>query len=735
MKRMRDKLAFFVLLTFFGGLGLFYSLTTPLFEAPDEVWHYAYVRYLVRERRLPPLTDPNTGAFQEVGQPPLYYLAAALVSGWAPDDDLQDLLWHNPGFGYQAGGALNDNKNMLVHTGQETRSWHGAVLAVRLARLVSLAFGLLTVVAAWGLGRAAFPAQPVMAHGVAATVAFTPQFLFISGIASNDSAAAALAAWALWAMAWAWRRGLTSRRSLGVGLLVGLAASAKTSNLLLALPALVVVGLGARGPWHQKATAWLALGAGAALTGGAWYLRNALQYGDPLGVGAHHDTPWRHATPPALAELLGELPQVFKSFWGAFGWGHVEYPTAIYLALGGLTAVGLLGWGVALIRRRLTGQRSVLCLSAAWCGLVFIALLSWMRQVGASHGRLLFPAIGAWAVLWVGGTTHVFVQRQSAGRWLLALLLGGLAALSLLTPWTVIRPAFALPRLLSPAAAATTVSPVDWTYGGAARLLGVALERDSVAPGEQLAVRACWEAVAGMEKDYTVFVQLVGRADARVAERATYPGLGRFPTSLWPVGRAFCDVYRLQVEEWAPVPELYDLLIGLYDAQTGERLAARTADGAKVSFTTPARVRVAPRQTLAVVPQHSADYVLGDAIALTGYDLSGLAHGGETLTVTLYWRADAQPPGDYTVFVHVLDETGQQLAQHDGPPRAGRYPTSAWQSGDRIPDTHVLNVPDLPAGHRLRLVAGMYDPATLDRLPVAGPLGPLPDNLIPLWNQ
>jgi len=733
MKHMRDRLALFVLLIFFGGLGLFYSLTTPLFEAPDEIWHYAYMRYLVRERRLPPLTDPNTGAFQEVGQPPLYYLAAALVSGWAPDADLQDLLWHNPGFGYQAGGTLNDNKNMLVHTGQETRSWRGAVLAVRLARLVSLAFGLLTVVAAWGLGRAAFSAQP--AWGVAATVAFTPQFLFISSVASNDSAAAALATCALWAMARAWRQGLTARRSLGVGLWIGLAASAKTSNLLLALPALVVVGLGARGTWRQRAAALLTLGAGAALTGGAWYLRNALQYGDPLGVGAHHDTPWRHATPPALADLLGELPQVFKSFWGAFGWGHVEYPTAIYLALGALTAIGLLGWGMALARRRLTGRRSVLVLAAAWCGLVLIALLSWMRQVGASHGRLLFPAIGAWAVLWVGGTAHVLLPLKSAGRWLLVLLLGGLATLSLLTPWTVIRPAFAPPRLLSPAAAATTVSPVNWTYGGAARLLGVALDRDSVAPGEQLAVRACWEAVAGMDQDYTVFVQLVGRADARVAERTTYPGLGRFPTSLWPVGRAFCDVYRLQVEDWAPVPELYDLLIGLYDAETGERLAARTADGADVAFTAPARVRVAPRQALAVAPQHPADYALGDAIALTGYALSRPVQSGAPLTVTLYWQADAQPPNDYTVFVHLLDGAGQQVAQHDGPPRDGRYPTSAWQPGDRIPDTHVLNVPELPAGQRLRLVAGMYDPDTLDRLPVAGPLGRLPDGLIPLWNQ
>ena len=66
------RIRLFSLLILFVLLGAVYSLTTPLFEAPDEVWHYAYVRYLAEERALPALTNDASGAYQEVAQPPLY---------------------------------------------------------------------------------------------------------------------------------------------------------------------------------------------------------------------------------------------------------------------------------------------------------------------------------------------------------------------------------------------------------------------------------------------------------------------------------------------------------------------------------------------------------------------------------------------------------------------------------------------------------------------------------------
>lgn len=734
---MRTHRRLIGLLLFFTFLGTLYSVTTPLFEAPDEVWHYGYVRYLVDERTLPALTEANNEIYQEVAQPPLYYAVAALTSGIAPDDDLPELMWHNPGFGYQAGGTVDDNKNMLVHTEREHFPWRGAVLAIRLARFTSLLFGLLTVVAAWGLGQEAFPGRPMWALSTASVVGLVPQFLFISGVVSNDSAAAALSTLALWVIARACTRGPTARRSLVIGLLIGLAALVKVSNLLLGPLALVALAL-VRHPKPRRIAPvfghWTLVVLTILAVGGWWYLRNAILYRDPFALAVHVDTPWGRSAPASLADLLAQLPKVYKSFWGAFGWGHIEFPLWVYLALGMLVVASLVGWARAFKTHGLTGSGAVFLLAASWGTLVLAALLEWMRKVEAPHGRLLFPAIGAWAVLLVGGWAGLVPsgRGKAHAHWMPAVLLASLTLLSCLTPWLVIRPAFALPSLLPPAEAATSVVSTDLVYGGTARLLGAALERTSAAPGETLAVRACWEAVAPISLDYTVFVHVIGQENVRIAERHTYPGLGRFPTTLWPVGQAFCDVYHLRLEEWAPAPELYDVIIGLFDAAAGDRLAVRDSNGTDITYPVVARVRVAPSQPLDVSPQFPLDYQLGHEITLAGYRLSGSIQASAPLTITLYWRADGRSQEDYTVLVHLLDEAGRIVTQHDGPPRYGRYPTSAWQAGDVVPDEHVLDVPSLPPGQHVRLVVGMYRADTLDRLQVVGPAGPLPDGLIQL---
>jgi hypothetical protein len=126
---------------------------------------------------------------------------------------------------------------------------------------------------------------------------------------------------------------------------------------------------------------------------------------------------------------------------------------------------------------------------------------------------------------------------------------------------------------------------------------------------------------------------------------------------------------------------------------------------------------------------------------LRGYDSSldvnedlGLTSigAGETVTLTLYWQALQVPENDFRVFVHLVDETGALVAQDDVSPRGGGYPTWAWHSGDLVADPHPVELPDeLPAGRYTWLV-GMYRPDTLERLPVVGPEGPVPDDAIPL---
>jgi hypothetical protein len=54
-------------------LALASSIINPIFEPPDELQHYQYVRYLIDEKRLPVQTLDSEAS--QSHQPPLYFLA------------------------------------------------------------------------------------------------------------------------------------------------------------------------------------------------------------------------------------------------------------------------------------------------------------------------------------------------------------------------------------------------------------------------------------------------------------------------------------------------------------------------------------------------------------------------------------------------------------------------------------------------------------------------------------
>ena len=90
---------------------------------------------------------------------------------------------------------------------------------------------------------------------------------------------------------------------------------------------------------------------------------------------------------------------------------------------------------------------------------------------------------------------------------------------------------------------------------------------------------------------------------------------------------------------------------------------------------------------------------------------------GEPVTLTLYWEALQPPAADYTIFVHLHDASGELVAQHDGQPAEGRYPTSIWDVGDVVATSHPIILPPDTEGPYL-IFAGLYEWPSLERLPV-----------------
>ena len=85
--------------------------------------------------------------------------------------------------------------------------------------------------------------------------------------------------------------------------------------------------------------------------------------------------------------------------------------------------------------------------------------------------------------------------------------------------------------------------------------------------------------------------------------------------------------------------------------------------------------------------------------------------GTDALDVTLWWTPYAEPSGDYTVFVHLLDADGEIVTQRDSRPRDGRFNTAWWHAGDIIPDrrTIPLTVAERDRVEALRI--GLYPTA------------------------
>ncbi len=114
--------------------------------------------------------------------------------------------------------------------------------------------------------------------------------------------------------------------------------------------------------------------------------------------------------------------------------------------------------------------------------------------------------------------------------------------------------------------------------------------------------------------------------------------------------------------------------------------------------------------------------LFGDRLLLEGHatipEIMSLEEGGG-LVLQLWWRALAPLDTDYTVFVHLLDATGNIVAQADGVPVDGRYPTSAWQPGEHIIDSRLIVLPADLAGGEQQLIMGLYNPLDGSRLRLA----------------
>ena len=551
-----------------------YSIVTPIWEAPDEPAHFSYAMYMRQKLALPVQT---MGSIDVAQHPPLYYALAAIASLPANLDDPSGAFRLNPNFIWQARGGMESNASF--HHSAETFPYTGIALAVHLDRALSIALATLTVLFVIAIGWQIFPTSPLIGLLAGVLTALNPQFLFISSAVMSDNLLTLGATGTVWQALRAAKNPRQDRQWLYLGLWVSLATLAKLNGFVFGFIAgLTLIACAIRYRSIKLALrGGVIMGAAVAALAGWWFIRNQILYQEPLGISMYYT---RHpdslrSAPMQWNDLLDMFNAQLRSYFGIFGWMTIGMPDWFYLATQLLLLAGVIGVVAAIVTgrfKRLTRYQvfALLFLGAA----IVIDELVWIVNVnraGASQyqGRYMFPIIGPLMILTAYGIlTHL---PRRAGVYLSVGLAVVIASIAFVTPFNVIAPAYSMVTLPK-----TSVwfqpNQTDATFGD---MFALRAYQANDASGGTLTVKLYWEAVQKPDRNYSVFVHLIDTQGQMVAQQDQAPGNGVDYLPLqWLKGDIVADEWLIDLPQ-SLAPGEYQLRVGIYDPNTGNRLPVR----------------------------------------------------------------------------------------------------------------------------------------------------------------
>ncbi len=269
------------------------------------------------------------------------------------------------------------------------------------------------------------------------------------------------------------------------------------------------------------------------------------------------------------------------------------------------------------------------------------------------------------------------------------------------------------PQMPPPVEALPAVKPfrTDW---GPLRLWGYTVGPDRLRPGETVEVKLLWQARTDPGEDFLPELRLIGPQGETQTVWIEKPVSGLYPTAWWRAGEWVIDPHSVPVPA-AAATGVHRLALRLIRAADGQPLEWRPGQ-TSVDL---GSIEVVGRahHYEPTTPRYVQRAILDSQVELIGYDLSETRCApGSTLEVRLHWHALQTPDRSYWAFVHLLDGSGTIVAQHDGAPGEGEFPTSGWLPGEYLIDLHRLALPGELSEGEYRLEVGLYDPVTRQRL-------------------
>lgn len=701
------------ILLFYLVFGLAYTTASPVFEAHDELWHFGYVQHLRETGELPiQIFDGRDTIFAQHGsQPPLYYALMAVLSSPFPIDDVDEYRLLNPHVAMNQPDSFG-NKNLIIH--DETHSlWRGTGLAVLLIRGVGLALGAVTIALTYRISTYIAPQRPTVAFVAAAITGLNPMFIFVSASVNNDALAIALNGGCMLLLLRCLRDGFNYKSSSGIALLFALGCITKLTSLVL-LPVVVGVGLLV---FHRRRDRrgllvyLLALALFWLILAGWWYLRNWQLYDEPLGMITMANIAGPRGITFSPVGLFDEFQRFRMSYWGVFGALNIQFTAIFYLLLDLMLFFSVIGCvflilqllaisDFAYARYELVHILTLLSIMI----LLFIGVLYWNMLTRSSDGRVLFPLIAAispilavglveavwWIVFSLRPPNLEFVRAGDAVPkellhetmlWQLRVL----AIVAVLAPFTVIAGQYSRPQALT--AVPESARPVYAEYDDVALVAYERIDR-RYSPGDRVRVKLYWQVLEQSARDKSILLTLVDDNEQDIGHYATYPGAGSLRTSRWKAGAIYADEYLVPIHGGASGRYPFDLQVEWADLREQGSVEATDAEGEGIE---PVLLDIG-----AVVSLHMQASLTGfnevpedlqpnfdESIRLQQYLLDP-----ELNEIVLNWRAEGTPVDNYAVFVHVLDEDGEIVAQADLPPR---LPTRYWRWGESYSTYHSID--------------------------------------------
>jgi hypothetical protein len=233
-------------------------------------------------------------------------------------------------------------------------------------------------------------------------------------------------------------------------------------------------------------------------------------------------------------------------------------------------------------------------------------------------------------------------------------------------------------------------------------LLGYNQDRQEAAPGEPVLLTLFWK--KGQEDQALndeLDLVLLNDSGETVQKWMVYPLRSDFPPDSWLTDQPLRGQHVIQLEP--------DLNPGTHTFQiNGVELGEIEIGELERIFDEP------PTNA----PVHANFSELAE---LVGLSIGPAADDPSNQTeVTLLWRGLSQMPISYRVFVHLIDDLGDIVAQSDGIPAGWTRPTTGWLPGEFVVDPHVLDTSLINNDRRLSLRIGLYDPANGIRIELSG---------------